>query len=71
MIYFDMDGVLAKWDTTTSVEDTFRPGYFLAREKEEKVAKLIYLLQEEGYTVTILSAAYEEGTARAVDTPHG
>lgn len=28
IIFFDMDGVLAKWDTESAVEDTFLPGYF-------------------------------------------
>ena len=65
MIYFDMDGVLAKWNSAASIEDTFRPGYFLCREEESKVSSLIHLLMSEGYAVSILSAAYAEGTAAA------
>lgn len=63
IIYFDMDGVLAKWDTSASVEDTFQEGYFLKREEERAVADLIRKLKTDGYNVAILSAVYTEGTA--------
>ena len=64
IIYFDMDGVLARWNASASLEDTYQPGYFLERELEEKVADLIKGLREKGYDVRILSAAYLEGSAR-------
>jgi 5'(3')-deoxyribonucleotidase len=64
-IFIDMDGVVAKWNTNASIEDTYKPGYFLHRESEEKVVRLIQLLTENEYRIRILSAAYEEGTARA------
>ncbi len=65
MIYFDMDGVLCQWDPTSSVEDTFQPGYFLSRKEEKGVSKLIRQLKKEGHAVAILSAVYTEGTAYA------
>ena len=63
MIYIDMDGVLAKWDPTSSVEDTFKTGYFAKRAEEKCISCLIKQLVKEGYPVSILSAAYVEGTA--------
>lgn len=64
MIYCDMDGVLAKWNTSASLEDTYEPGYFREREADESALRLIRLLVEHGCPVTILSSAYVEGTAR-------
>lgn len=62
-IYFDMDGVLAKWNADASLEDTFERGYFRKREVEWKIKKVIRELYDEGYPVHILTAAYVEGTA--------
>ena len=62
-IFFDMDGVLCKWDETSSVEDTFLPGYFLCREEQGNVKELILMLRSAGFDVAILSAVYTEGTA--------
>ena len=65
MIYIDMDGTLAKWNTAASPEDTHRAGYFRNIAPEEKMKQLIFLLLENGYEVAILSAAYVNGTAKA------
>lgn len=65
VIYIDMDGVLAKWNTAASIEDTYQPGYFLMREAEASIKALLQLLQYKGYNVCLLTAAYEEGTAKA------
>lgn len=65
ILYVDMDGVLAKWDPNASIEDTYQSGYFLEREEEEAVKEMILALMQDGYSVSILSAAYEEGTAKA------
>ena len=62
-VYIDMDGVLAKWDTEDTVEDTFERGYFLKRELEEKVAALIWLLSKRGIDVKILTSVYQNGYA--------
>lgn len=61
--YFDMDGVLAKWDTNDSVEDTFQPGYFFARKPEEEVVALIQRMNRAGLNVNILTAVYQNGHA--------
>ena len=36
-IFIDMDGVLAKWNTEASFEDTFEKGYFLDRLPQENM----------------------------------
>lgn len=64
-IYIDMDGVLAKWNTSATVADTHKPGYFLKREEEPGIKNLIQYLTAKGYEVRILTAAYEDGTAKA------
>ena len=59
--YVDMDGVLCKWDTKASLEDTYRKGYFLAREPDEKILNLVKDMRDEGKDVSILSCVYENG----------
>lgn len=63
-IFIDMDGVLAKWDTTSSVEDTYKSGYFLFRQVDEKIKALLEMI-DKCYDVSILSSVYSEGTAKA------
>lgn len=58
--FFDMDGVLAKWQTDG---DPTKPGFFLSRQLEERVRDLIKALVADGYSVTILSAVYVNGYA--------
>ena len=58
VIFFDMDGVLAKWDTETAVEDTFLPGYFLNREPDHLMISALDGLVRCGYDVEVLSAVY-------------
>lgn len=58
IIFFDMDGVLAKWDTESAVEDTFLPGYFLNREPDQVMINSLRTLLSQGYDVRILSAVY-------------
>lgn len=65
MIFVDMDGVLAKWNSAASIEDTYQEGYFLERELEDKIKKLILMLKRTGEKVAILSAVYPTGTAKA------
>ncbi len=62
-IYIDMDGVLAKWNIHATVEDTQKKGYFLEREPEEKVVRLVETLRKNGVKVCVLSAAYPNGYA--------
>lgn len=56
-VYFDMDGVLAKWDPNAKTEDTYKKDYFLYCEEEKVVTEVINILKEK-YTVKILSHAY-------------
>ena len=63
-VYIDMDGVLAIWDPTCSVEETFEPGYFISRRPEPSVIEMIEKLNESGMKVVILTAVYTEGPAR-------
>lgn len=60
VIYFDMDGVLAKWNTNTSQEETKQKGYFANREREDKVISLIKDLVNSGYDIRILSCVYQD-----------
>lgn len=62
-IFIDMDGVLCKWDTNDTVDDTFQRGYFLKREEEKEITKLIHLFQAAGVKTTILTAVYQNGYA--------
>lgn len=63
-IYFDMDGVLARWDSNTSAEGTKIPGYFLNREEEPVIVDLIKTLQRLEVNVCILSAVWNERCAK-------
>lgn len=57
-LFVDMDGVLAKWNTKASLEETYMPGYFLAREPEQKLIECIKFYQSRIGGVCILSATY-------------
>ena len=63
MLYIDMDGVLAVWDSRASVADTKQPGYFLARICQENMAEALRELARLRVPVAILSAVYRDGTA--------
>ncbi len=64
-IYVDMDGVLAKWNSEATIEDTRRRGYFAEREPEEKMVNLVQTLRKLGVNVCVLSAVYSNGYAAA------
>lgn len=61
--YIDMDGVLAKWNTKVSIEDTFKKGYFLNVEPDPIALSYIKKLINRGEDVNILSHAYQNGYA--------
>ena len=61
--YFDMDGVLAVWDTTSTKADTHEVGYFLEREQDEYIKEIILSLIEASEDVTMLTAVYTDGKA--------
>lgn len=58
-IFVDMDGVLAKWNTKASFEDTFEEGYFRKREPQENMIEAIRDLSHN-FDITILSSVYPE-----------
>ena len=66
MLYVDMDGVLARWNSNASIEETHMPGYFLTPDCETKVAELIRMLYDNDHdSVCLLSSVYPDGTAMA------
>ena len=62
-IYIDMDGVIAKWNETP-VEETKKPGYFLAREPEDSAIKLVKALRKLGANECRLSAVWNNECAK-------
>ena len=64
VFYFDMDGVIARWNPDATEADTHQDGYFLEREPEKGIIELMKLLRQKGFRVEILTAAYVDGTAR-------
>lgn len=62
-IYVDMDGVLAKWDTSATPEDTKKEGYFLDREPEKIIVSLVKSMLKLGINVSILSAVWNKKAA--------
>lgn len=59
VFYFDMDGVLAKWQDV-SVEETFEKGFFSSRDPEKCIIKALKEMERLGYRVIILSAVYQD-----------
>ena len=62
--FFDMDGLLAVWDPSETVEATRKEGYFLTRKVEQLIKDVIKKMQAMGEDVTILSSAYLTTNAR-------
>ncbi|MBQ8625018.1 MAG: hypothetical protein IJ419_02465 [Agathobacter sp.] len=62
IIYFDMDGVLAKWKFAP-LDETAEPGFFYNLDLEPSVRDAVLLLNEAGFSVSILSAVYMNGIA--------
>lgn len=58
-LFVDMDGVLAVWNPTATLNDTHQPGYFINRDIEVRVKELIFRLRDEKIDVRINSAAYD------------
>lgn len=58
VIYMDMDGVLAKWNSSASEEEVAARNYFLNRDMELSVIMATKILADKGYNVKVLSAAY-------------
>ena len=62
VVWMDMDGVLCKWEDAP-VEMSYKEGFFLEREADEKALALLNALKDSGMDVRILSNAYENGLA--------
>lgn len=58
--YFDMDGVLAKWNSGASLEEVAQRGYFLHREPEPSIMVAVLYMFRKGFDVTVLSAAFQD-----------
>ncbi len=63
--YIDMDGVLAKWNSRVSIEDTFKKGYFLNVEPDQLAINYVTELINRGEDVCVLSHAYQNGYAES------
>ena len=62
-LFFDMDGVLAKWQPCP-VEDTHQKGYFLNREPDPLMVRVIKRFEREyPAIVKVLSSVYQNGYA--------
>ena len=58
-VFFDMDGVLAEWNTSASIEEVASPGYFRNRVPMVQMLDAAKRLIESGEVeVYILSAVY-------------
>ena len=57
ILYFDMDGVLAKWKFAP-LDETAEPGFFYNLDLEPSVRDAILMLTEAGFHTSILSASY-------------
>lgn len=55
-IYFDSDGVLAKWNDKASFEEVCSPQYFLEREADPYIVELSKSLWLKGDTVGIITS---------------
>lgn len=68
VIFCDMDGVLARWEIGCTYERTWEPNYFLERDLEPAVKEALMLLEDAGFKICILSAAYMNGVAEVDKT---
>lgn len=59
-VYFDMDGVTARWEDA-SLEELFTPGFFLSRKPAVEVISAVERLQQSGLcSIYILSSVVNE-----------
>lgn len=63
-IYFDMDGVLAKWNPDATIEEVATKGYFTNCAPEKTVIEAANLLIEGGYEVHILSSVFQDNHSK-------
>lgn len=60
-IYFDMDGVLATWNTQATLEQVTTKGYFTKCQPMSEMVKAVRRLISENYPVHILSSVFVDG----------
>ena len=58
MLYFDLDGVLAKFDTSATIEEVLTKGFVLSREPQKNVCEAFKILAEK-IPVRILTSTYK------------
>lgn len=58
-IFFDMDGVLAKWEPV-SIEETMEKGFFYSREPDKAMLDLVTQIMILGLPVSVLSSVYRD-----------
>lgn len=57
IIYFDLDGCIARW-LCVPVSETHKPGYFYGLEPEPELVKLVLYMHDRGFNVQICSKYY-------------
>lgn len=64
IIYIDMDGTLAKWDSNATTEDTKKKGFFLSRKPQSNlIAAVKKLMKNKEIECCVLSAVYGNAAA--------
>ncbi len=58
--FIDMDGVVVKWNSNASEEETHTDGYFFEREADKNAVDFVLKLFNRGYDVTLYSSVYED-----------
>ena len=66
-VFFDMDGVLARWNSEATMEEVFSKGYFRNLKPDILAIELAEELQKRGYDVHILSKATYQAVAEKYD----
>lgn len=58
-IFFDMDGVLAKWEPA-SIEETMEKGFFSSRKPDDVMLALVTNVMRLEFPVSVLSSVYQD-----------
>lgn len=64
-IFCDMDGVVAKWNPSASLEETYEFNYFREREPDLNCFKALKEIESLGFKIVFLSAVYGDTQADA------
>lgn len=64
VLFWDLDGTLAKWNAKATIDDVYAPGYFASVKPEEELIRIARkMVKEAGMTSYILSHYPAETTA--------